>query len=271
MKHEVSLYEKNSGLAEIYQDVQMKFAFCRLTKTTPGKAKVEQLHPWILCRDFLGDALFATHHKCGYGIYGFSWDGSKSLIPTDLTYLLIKHHSKEELLNNLKVIHHFEKTVRWKRTKIVDLNMTHSGKPLFLVISSKKWVSSTPLISLYTMLWRLSPNKIKEDETVDQFIERCSTISGNDGSYLKRIKDFQEKMGLKKHIFYTILKHNRTIFSDCYKYASGDVPGRVHNNNGILSLVSMANSFLTSPGLEPKERWGDSYSSALANVIKKGS
>lgn len=274
MQHDVSL-DTRAGLNEIYQSISIRFAFCKVDKKPrTSKMVISQLHPWIQCRDFLGDALFATFNKCPYSIYGFKFDGTEKTVPTKLTYLLIKNSSKEDLERNLKVLHHFEQKVKWKKTKLIDLNTKDGSQPVFLVTSSKRWVSSTALISLYTMLWRLSGVRegsntgIKDNESVDAFITRCSTLSGNDSSYLKQIKDVYKLLNLKEHPFYTIMRHNRAIFKDSYSYVAGDSPNRVHNNNGILSLIKAA-KILKDTTSAPTGHWADQTARNLASFFKK--
>ncbi len=267
MEHEVSL-NNSGGLAEIYQSVDIKFAFCEVDKQKSGKMKISQMHPWIKCRDFLGDALFATHHKRSYGIYGFNWDGTKQIVPTKLTYLLIQHSNKVQLESIVKVINQLEKKVRWKRTKLIDLNTKAGSVPVYLATSSGKWVSSSALISLYTMLWRLCVNDFKDDESLDDFLDRCAAGGGNDGTYLKSIVAAQKAMGLKEHLFYTIMRYNKTVFADSYEYQPQDSPGRVHNNNGILTLATLTKSFFDS-GNEPSTNYANKTASRLAALIKK--
>lgn len=267
MEHEVTL-DSRGGLAEIYQDVNIKFAFCEVDKQKSGKMKISQMHPWIKCRDFLGDALFATYHKCSYGIYGFNWDGTKQTVPTKLTYLLIQHGDKAQLESVVKVINQLEKKVRWKRTKLIDLETKAGSTPVFLAVASGKWVSSSALISLYTMLWRLCVRDFKDDETVDTFLDRCASAGGNDGSYLKSIVAAQKAMGLKEHLFYTIMRYNKVVFNGSYEYQPQDNPNRVHNNNGILTLATLTRSFFDS-GNEPTANYANKTASRLASIIKK--
>lgn len=273
-EHAVTL-NNNGGLCEIYQSVGIKFAFCEVEKKPKtSKMGISQLHPWIKCRDFLGDALFATYNKCSYDIYGFNFDGTAKMVPTNLTYLLVQHTNKEDLERNLKVLHHFEKKVKWKKTKLIDLNTKAGTNPVFLLVSSKRWVSSTVLISLYTMLWRLAGAEgekhlgIKEDETVDAFVDRCSSMAGNDGNYLKQIKGVKDTLGMSEHPFYTVMRHNRAIFKDSYVYQKRDIPGRVHNNNGILTIVNMAKQLYDSTSA-PTGQYADQTARNLAKFMKK--
>lgn len=255
----------DKGLCEIYQDVDMKFAFCEVEEG--DKTSVRQLHPWIKCRDFLGDALFASHHGVSYSVYGFSWDGKDRKVPTDMTYLLIKHESKEELNNNLRLVHSLEKEAGWRQTELIDLDINADGH-VFLLISSKKWVSSTVLISLYTMLWRLASNKIKEGEDIESFLARCEKGGGNDATYLKRIREKMKEMKLKEHVFFTIMKNSSSIFEDAYSYAGNeDLPYTVHDNNGILTIVEKAADFLS--GKASTGHFGDKYTKVLADLVKE--
>lgn len=269
MNYEVNL-DYSGGLSEIYQSVNMKFAFCNVDKVSKTKLSIKQLHPWVKCRDFLGDALFATHHKVSYSVFGFKFDGTTKAVPTDLTYLLIQHTSKEQLEKIVPVINYLEKKVRWKQTKLIDLNTNKNNNHVMLAIASKKWVSSTALISLYTMLWRLGGIDIKDDETTDQFLERCATTNDNDGKYLKQIVEAQKILGLKEHLFYTIMRYNGKIFANGYEYnPSGDIPYRVHNCNGILSLSNFAKDHIQKPTTIKSGVFASKPAKVLATIAKR--
>src|SRR5258705_10692706 len=57
--------------------------------------KAKQLCGYFVCRDFLGDALFAEEQDKPAKIYGFSWTPSKQKIDRDKPRLLLQFSKSE--------------------------------------------------------------------------------------------------------------------------------------------------------------------------------
>ncbi|RLI53440.1 MAG: hypothetical protein DRO87_11630, partial [Candidatus Thorarchaeota archaeon] len=158
---------KKRGLSEIYQTVHLEFAFA--TKEEEGVYKAA--HQFVLCRDFLHDVIWSQLNKKPVLIYGFKFAANKDdRIDTDKTKLFIR---KPDIANHLerveKVLHIFEKRMRIKKTKIYATQC----KTIFLVVGSKSWMSSTQMISLYTLLIRMASN---EDARIQEFLEKPKTF-----------------------------------------------------------------------------------------------
>jgi len=236
--YELKLIDDKS-MSEIYQSVSIEFAFAKIEEEE--KKTVRQLHPFIKCRDFLGDALYATIHNAPFGVYGFSFDGTKEKVDRSKMTLLIRYSNKEAITNHLPTMNELEKAVKWKRTKLTDLKHSTSKGHYFLAVSSGCWMRSTSLISLYTLLWRLAAKKRKDKETLKDFLTRCSSVGDNDGRYLNSVFANAKKLGSKDPLL-TIMRRSKKIFTDCCKKYPSDEKYGIHDNNGIVSLFKKAGS-----------------------------
>lgn len=236
---EVTIH-KDEGLAEIYQQVGMRFAFAVL-EGKGTKLRLRQVHPFVKCRDFLGDAMYAAQNGSMYNLYSFKFDGSKQSLCFDRTHMFIEFDNEEALNKNLRVMHYYEAKCKWFRTKVVKLDVkSPTNKPVFYAVSSKNWMDSTVLISLYTLLWRLAGIGIKDDESVPDFVRRCSGHNSNDGRYLKTVLTVADKFEMKSPLDY-VMSNRKKIFIPQYGVKSTDI-NRIHYHNGIESFMKEASS-----------------------------
>lgn len=245
-RYNVELQPEDERLCEIYQSVQMKFAFCA-SKREENKTLIHQQHPFVLCRDFLGDALYATHFSKNYGVYGFNFNGEEQKVDLNETHLLLSFNDASAVKAILPVLHYYEEKVHWKKSKISLLRKKVFLKKkdpsyIFFIRGSKQWVSSPALISLYTLLWRLADVKREENESVPAFIKRCSKLNTNDGNYLRSISAFTKNIGFSGDFILWILKHHRRVFRTVYQGTQGLTTHCVHEGNGIVALLKSAHA-----------------------------
>ena len=257
---------EDAKLNEIYQSVAMRFAFANLRKSGDSY-KVKQLHPFVKCRDFLGDAMWASKFRKPYKIYGFSFDGTKQRVQLGKTVMLIEYSKIDRVKNNLRVLNYFESKVRWKPSKLIDIKVK-SKTPVTLAIGSGMWMKSPALISLYTLLWRLSGIGIKEHENVDEFIQRCSKLKGNDGTYLSYILNTSKKLGIVGCPIFMVMKRWGVIFQDTYKYGEKAYNYDVHENHGIKSLFRLANEGKVYKNFD-MEKFPYFWAKNLVSVVEK--
>ncbi len=126
---------------------------------------INQLCGYFVCRDFLGDALFAEEQGKKAQIYGFSWTPSKQKIDRDKTRLLLQFSSPElekAFKKNLSILHGVEKDNDFALTVLTD-----SDKELELLVEGdSRWQASVVLISLYSFLLKCLTYDIKEVEDI---------------------------------------------------------------------------------------------------------
>lgn len=250
-----------AGLNEIYQTNKIQFAF--LASPTEGS---KQCHPWVLCRDFLHDAVKATLTETTQSIYGFIFNGTKNP-PVDVKKMrmLIRHtevkerdakktteYEKDRIHRALALIHRFEKVGKLSKTKIERIQKTKDGIPVWLLVGSKKWVRSPFMLSMYTYLIRLGtdPNLMWDEgkpltEILSDTASKNKSGGGNDMRYLQTHHDKLEKiMAAHKELFYPANDLDPS-------YSDVDVMQTFHDRSGILNLCKFQS---TRKGLEENVR-----------------
>jgi len=220
-------------LNEVYQITQMTFAF--VTKQKDGTYKQET--PFVLCRDFLHDAIKGQIQQKKMAVYGFIFDPKAQTVFMNKTLLIVRHMGfTTNMIDNIcHILHLFEKRLRIKKTVVYGTNI----KNTFLFEGSKTWLSSPPFISLYTLLMRVAANRstriqegIASAKTFSDLMRswkegRYEEIGGDAvylqplGKYLQTVLSNRSKLGLT--LKETFEKDNSpiTLF---------------HNYNGIMSL-----------------------------------
>lgn len=178
----------DKSLNEIYQQVAMRFAFCSV-KREKGKLSVKQLHPFVLCRDFLSDALWATVSRKYVSIYRFEFDGAEKQIDLHEMHMLVRFTKAQAFHNALRILNYYEQRIpSWKKTRMVILPKKHKDQSVALFIGSKRWLSSFPILSLFTLLVRsgASESALEEPNFEVPFMLRNMALrkEGNDGAYL---------------------------------------------------------------------------------------
>lgn len=127
--------------------------------------KAKQLCGYFVCRDFLGDALFAEEQGKQAKIYGFSWTPSKQKIDRDKTRLLLQFSSlemKKAMEKNLSILHGVEKDNDFTLTTLTDSDKDSE----LLVEGDSNWQASVVLISLYSFLLKCLTYDIKKVEDI---------------------------------------------------------------------------------------------------------
>ncbi len=235
-----------SKLAEIYQDVDMKFAF--LSSPMDGS---RQCHTFVKCRDFLHDAVRAELLKGKCSIYQFEYISNENP-PIDLhkTRMLVsmKNLQGESLANfentvqhSLDLLHHYETLARAPLSKLYKTksNSEHSiYTHIWAFISPVMWMKSPFLISMYTLLIRLGARNIKFDtntELVQKYNElvQNNTDNVNDIQYLSSCYKYLKTVILNRRELFYGKKKNK--FFDNAFFDVVNTNG-FHDYCGIVSL-----------------------------------
>lgn len=243
-------YFKDKNLAEIYQKSGLQFAF--LSKPSEGS---RQCHEYVKCRDFLGDAVFATLQNKGKSIYDFSFDPNLNP-PIDLTRIrmLVRESNKanfekldKTMSKCIALLNYYEaKMSRVKSTCV----KTKEGE--YIISGPGTWLQSPALVSLYTLLIRVSEhNAAKEAYELDEdlkpmyisIIEEAKK-SGYDYPEISQLNTVYENIlsvvRFKDKIF-GVSPENR--FSAVY-YASDNI-STIHNKSGIVALLSKNSNYIS--------------------------
>ena len=228
------------SLAEIYQSVDIKFAF--LTAPKYGTARC---HSFVKCRDFLHDALRTQISGIVASIYSFNFN-KKVNPPIDLRYIrmLVKSDVAKSpddvakwdthMLSALRLLNHYEKLANKPLSSVVRL--VNESPATWLFIGSSFWLKTPYLVSMYTFLIRLGVRNIEfeSDAELQEKYKKLRNIenvnhSDNDRNYLNYCWDKLSK----------VIIHRDKLFGDGWDkiYSNASVSIRnFHNNSGIVSL-----------------------------------
>ena len=189
--------KRNNNILQIYKK-GLEFSFVSENN--------EQCHPFIFCKDFLQIVIFANIYNRIVSIFNFHYNPRKNPICLKEIRILLKNKSDKEFIDKIKnsidFINQFEKKLQIKKTKfkICEDNTA-------LLIASKRWLKSPPLISMYMLLIRIGMvHKInkKTDFTINGILEN-------------KIKPYQVKdCSLLKNSMYGIKKIMRIGDRKCF-------------------------------------------------------
>ena len=231
-------------LCEISQNMITRFAYVK--KQDDGT--YTNAHDFVMCRDFLGDALVALKTKTLKAIYGFSFNGKNQTFLTDSFKLIVRYPDAQTLnntLKNLSRLHELEAKVgRIKKTTITQIDDSDCEYTV-LVDGSKFWFKSVFNVSLYTFLVKCLGYKL--DPGVD-FMEAVSktkyTYTAWDGSELthKTVEsDYATAVG---HKVLKVLPKLHTVHKDLttlHGYPKKVNISTLHDQSGFKSLLTVTN------------------------------
>jgi len=212
-------------LAEICQQKQVKFAFA---KDCPEG--INQLHQYVLCRDFLNEVLQSNTDGKSYEIYGFFYDRNKNgQLAEEYTGFLYSIPNQELMDNfkeNLQILHEIEAANDLQLTTVTDVD-----KSTVYLKGDKFWQQTCYRTSLYTLLLRCFVYKITQVKWIEELIEKNST---NETSYLKRI-GAEKLYKLLTNLQATPVAKDNPSGSATPKIETGTL----HNYSGIVSAMTM--------------------------------
>lgn len=238
----IKWFKTPGGLSEIYQQNQVQFSFL-----SSPKAGNMQCHQWVLCRDFLHDAVKAEVNKDTQGIYGFTFTGGKNPhIDLDKMRMLVRHKNvkkakdyQDRIDRALELVHRFEAIGKLKKSKVMWIEKADSSIPVWLFTGDREWIRSPFMVSLYSYLIRLGTydkliytEKKSTSNILEDTVNKNPSATDNDIKYLRRHFDKLEK----------IMRYHKELF-----YDNGDLDERYtkklnintfHNQSGILNLCT---------------------------------
>jgi hypothetical protein len=224
---DVKLYP-TEGLAEIYQDVDMKFAFIN--------KKGEQCCSLLKCRDFLHDAVKVMHTGKSVSIYGFRYTPNHPPIDLDQMHMLVCFPDEQDAVFNSgmfcakNLLNAVEDHLGLTRTEI---QFHELDKYYCEFVSPVYWQESSFMVSLYTLLIRACMQMPQIDSYADVIpaLEKIAkTQGGNDGKYLTTC------VGKLDYIF----NHTEQLFGVGYHkgYFDDSSTHTFHDYAGIVSLCN---------------------------------
>lgn len=199
-------------------------------------------HAWVLCKDFLNDAIWASLHNKPVSIYSFHYDPkSQPGLSLDPVRLIVRDKTiksgadfDKRIRQSIKFLNIVERLHEFPQSTAEKVNYGKTGSNVWMFTCPKQWIHAPPMISLLTLYIRIGCNypggghlnaaiKFYKQELAG----KADRQSSNDAGYLKQSR----KMRL------LIMKHKLGIFKPNMSdnYPSGVDIHTVHNNWGIVN------------------------------------
>lgn len=239
-KIKVKRYLENKNMSEIYQKVDMRFAFL-----SSPKDGYRQCHQFAKCRDFLQDAVKSDINKSNCSIYSFVYRSGYNP-PIDLRkmrMLVQKGSESDNIFNNSmkrakKLLNHYENLAGWGKSRVSKIE---DEPHLRLFNGPSDWIKSSFLVSMYTFVIRLGAKDIGTFKSNDELVAIYKKIkdvghvghvgrTDNDIIYLRRCFD-------KLHL---VVKHADALFNKDIKrnYPHNVHIDPFHSTGGVVSLCT---------------------------------
>lgn len=232
----VTWLEKKKSISQVYNS-GLEYAF--LTEN------YEMIHQLVYCKDFMQDAIAGLLNNKTMSIYGFTYNPSTNLpIYLKKTRLLITNYGQKTFPNRINASKDFlnqvEKKLKMVRTQIykdVNVPKNYSASGAFIYDGSSRWMISPPMISLYTLLIRISlVHNLKTD-----FMDTINGVCN--GTITPLQTDDSNQMSKALKAFNWILDQNdKNLFSkkqiENYSVKDKEIPvSTMHNDLGIVSYA----------------------------------
>ena len=201
----------------------------------------KQCCPFVLCKDFLHDAVYNRIHATKKSIYGYHCSSKEGHPPIDLEKMRVvlanssDRKMREKIPNCLEFMHQVEKHLKMSLTVARECASPHpkySGGGIWLFESTKRWLSSPPMVSLYTLLIRVGfshPIGADFQSTIDKIIH-----------YSLKPYQYEDRgrlVGGKEGLNYILEHGDRKIFySDIKKNYPRVKINFLHNDMGIMGF-----------------------------------
>lgn len=250
---------------DVYEDVDdfsadLQFAFATIVKDgQKGGKKLRQLHQFVRCREIFCNVLIFSHFKSRLQ-RPVVFEGDKKQIDSDALRILVNTKAPKRKTDNLlRLVNYIEAKYRIKKSKILSLKK-HG---LFLITASRRWIQNPWMLSIYTLLLRLSLNipksvtKFNELLTNPQKFSVISNLYGEDSTYLFDLRQENKRLNSIE----IVVKHSQKIFRnwDSFKEAKNLKVNycETSEQGGIVSLFENVNELIEEN--EERQEWSDLY------------
>lgn len=212
---------KDNGMAEIYQSQNTQQALLR--KVDDGH--FERITNFVKCRDFLVDTYSYAKEKKDFGIYGFSFQGSKMQPDWSGAYLMLhfaEDKSRNNFLKNVKIIQSIEKKNKFTETEVREVK---DSKDL-IAIGDKQWLGNCLMFSFYSLLLRIACYDLNAEK---DWIADFSSKGHSDSKYIASVP----RKTMDKVLADLSLLETPTF---CGFDPKKDGVGSIHHNSGFISV-----------------------------------
>lgn len=226
----------------------------------------EQATPFIYCKDFLHDALWAFLNKTHVSIWSFRYDfkkdkplliSSTALCLRNTQFIDIPDDFHSMLAPCMEFLHLCEESLGFENfTEIYQVENKES--PCWLLIGDAGWQHAPTMISLYTLFIRLGCFH-KPGDTLKKTLSRAEKGSikiGSDSEYAGNNDCKYVKQGRKG--IDVILKHGLDVFhpKQIDNYPKNLKENGLHDNYGIVNFTARRPEKVV-PYWYRKEIWGE--------------
>lgn len=224
-------------LAEIMQTLDMKMAFVKRQKD----GSYTNIHPFVKCRDFLGDALHAVQDKKKVSIYNFHFDGTKKSMYKRKLMLAVQFPNQEtkNIFNNNFPM---AMTDLEKQCGVDTGNFLNTTDPLtVIVVAPVFWQKSVAAISFYTFMLKCCGYKVDNPANMLQSVQQTKAevkswdgtvrmLSTTEAAYAKQVN-----YGI--NLFVKNIKKLTARLPTVHGQDTTNISS-IHNNSGFLSIIT---------------------------------
>ena len=231
---------------------ESQFMNCSFSFATwePSTAEEEgyykELFSPVICRDFLGDALYADQYKKPVSIYGFTYDPTDKTIVNSSGCYIVLHFANQQQKSNFLLNFSFLQEIEERFTTEHTQYITNGLK--CILFCPYFWTKSAWAMSLYT------------------FMIRCLCYPTSEGNFWDYIATTKQKEGMyiKKVNFFKITKNLKMIAK-----VSDSISGYPEEENLNMSQLHHASGFVSLFGNHIKGNvYSDLYHTKIANMPK---
>lgn len=200
-----------------------------------------QCTPFAYCKDYLQDAIQGRLSNSSKSIYGFHYSPSAKHQPSlKKLKLAIANSSdsrlREKISTSLDFMHQIESALKISKTKMSECEgppkKAYIAGGVWLVEASRRWLYSPVMVSMYTLLLRVSFSHVAGTPFMATIND---IIAGKLGAYQPNDRNQLDRA--KKGIELILNKGDRKIF---YKKIEKNYPKvdvyTMHNSMGICSF-----------------------------------
>ena len=199
-------FESGYHYTENSQSISLRMAFCNKIHD-----KYMEMFLPVSCRDYFSDVIHAEYWKIPVGpIYGFIYDGTRQHIDRDKIRLSIHCHSQSDFAhikeNCLQILNPLEQGAGFEKSVLL-----FPPKKVLIIEGDAKWQSNTYLLSIYTLILRISGILFTNPENwLQEFIinkEKLQCNYSNDFQYFIKFPHFQKSLQKLDQIAQYSLQH----------------------------------------------------------------
>ena len=213
-------------LNEISQETELRFAFAVAEGT-----ELHQQHPFVLCRDYLGDAVYARRTGHDFCAFGFETDNVR--LEKDSTLLLCEYTGRRAgIIDMIAKMNDLESDAGLALTR---RHIIGGEGDTFLIKADKAWSATPQAISLFTFLLRVGAglqHPLRAYVSIDDLVSSLAIFETNDGGYATQFNEVDKKFVRKFVINHKTLMDPALVVESEYSD-----PDYFHDSGGIATLA----------------------------------